>query len=94
MNATVNADTCIFVGETLNLDCATDDGTGLDILDFDDNFLRVGNFSITSTIDNVDDVNGTFQCSLANIEGPCGMATRPFSVRVFGECNDACCQSF
>ena len=89
----VTVDACILVGETLNLTCISEIGTESDI--FDLNMANQGgNFSITSTIDNVDDLNGTFQCSLSNIEGPCGSVRHPFSVRVFGECNDACCQSF
>lgn len=90
LSRTINADACIFVGETLSLYCRTVNRIELDIVDV--NMLSRGaTHSVLSTVDNVNDVNGTFGCLLSQsrvhpyLKGPCGPHALEFNVQVFGK---------
>lgn len=77
-------DLCLFVGETLGLNCNAEDGTPLNIIDPTGRDMG-NNFTIVPTYDNINDVNGTHECQLSNIAGPCGAGALQLAVEVFGK---------
>lgn len=66
-------DTCIFVGETLEVECASSDPTAVLALMSEDGTMYVnGTASFEVTLDNINAANMTFLCSITNAPGPCG----------------------
>ena len=78
-----NVDACVFVGETLDLACVTDDAseTALEITAPDGNMVNG-----SMRVENVGaDDEGIYVCQLTDDTGPCPEATYEMNVRVFGK---------
>ncbi len=76
-----NIAVCAFVGETLELNCATDDNAMVPLeITAPDGSMATGSL-IVSSVDMGDE--GTYSCRLSNDPGPCGQATEQREVRVF-----------
>ncbi len=74
---------CAFVGETLELNCATDDNAMVPLeITVPGGSMATGSL-IVSSVDMGDE--RTYSCRLSNDPGPCGQATEQREVRVFGE---------
>ncbi len=82
-----NVTLCAFVGETIELNCATDDNEMVPLeITAPDGSMANGSL-IVSSVDMSDE--GTYSCRLSKDPGPCGQATEQREVRVFGECKTA-----
>ena len=80
----ITADFCVFVGETLDLDCVTDDDDKLPLLITTAGGARSnGTASVTNIAHPGDE--GTYSCRLSTDSGPCGGATQDFVIQVFGK---------
>ncbi len=78
-----NIAVCAFVGETLELNCTTDDNMVPLEITAPDGSMATGSL-IVSSVDIGDE--GTYSCRLSNDPGPCGLSTEQREVRVFSYC--------
>ena len=77
-----NVGACVFVGETLDLACATaDTGNPLEITAPNG---AVGNGTLR-VMDVGPNDGGIYRCQLTAVSGPCGNATLEMNVTVFGK---------
>lgn len=79
----ITADFCIFIGETLDFTCATDDAEQLPLLiTAVDGTESLGSANVT---DAAEEDGGSYACRLSTDTGPCGGATQNLIVQVFGK---------
>lgn len=77
-------DTCIFVDETLIVQCTSNDPTAmLELSGGDGTIYGDGMARINVTESNIDAANTTFSCRITNAQGPCGQFVFQTSVRVY-----------
>jgi hypothetical protein len=78
-------DTCIFVDETLNVTCTSDDPMAeLALMGGDGTMYENGTASFMVTMGNFDTANTTFMCAITNAPGSCGGFVFQSSVIVYG----------
>ena len=77
----LTADICVFVGETLNVDCTTNDDEAT--LALEENGVVVVNNSFSFVVQE-DRLEIMYGCGISSAEGRCGTFRQMSNVQVFG----------
>ena len=79
-------DTCIYIGETLVVECtSTDPNAVLELSGGDGTTYMNGTARIDVSTTTFDAANTTFSCVITNAQGPCGQFMFQSPVRVYGK---------